>query len=107
MIKTYDYEVQKLYLELMLADAEVIVIPDQDSAGLTLFDRAAELGWSVAMPNWDSDVKDVEDAVNKYGRLFVIVDAIKTAQQGQIKINMSKKQQEHKIERLEYDKENS
>ena len=81
--------------------AEVIVIPDQDRAGLVLFDRAAELGWAVAMPNWDSDVKDVADAVQRYGRLFVIVDAIKTAQQGQIKINMAKKQQEHKIERLE------
>jgi hypothetical protein len=81
--------------------AEVIVIPDQDSAGLTLFDRAAELGWSVAMPNWDSDVKDVADAVQKYGKLFVVVDAIKTAQQGEIKIIMAKKQQEHKLQRLE------
>jgi DNA primase len=81
--------------------AEVIVIPDQDRAGLVLFDRAAELGWSVAMPNWDSNVKDVADAVQRYGRLFVIVDAIKTSQQGQIKINMAKKQQEHKLERLE------
>jgi hypothetical protein len=81
--------------------AEVIVIPDQDRAGLVLFDRAAELGWSVAMPNWDPDVKDVADAVLRYGRLFVIVDAIKTAQLGQIKINMAKKQQEHKLEILE------
>jgi len=81
--------------------AEVIVIPDQDRAGLVLFDRAAELGWSVAMPNWDSDVKDTADAVLRYGQLFVAVDAIKTAQQGQIKINMAKKQQEHKLERLE------
>jgi len=81
--------------------AEVIVIPDQDRAGLVLFDRAAELGWAVAMPNWESDVKDTADAVLRYGRLFVIVDAIKTAQQGQIKINMAKKQQEHKLQRLE------
>jgi hypothetical protein len=81
--------------------AEVIVIPDQDRAGLVLFDRAAELGWAVAMPNWDPDIKDVADAVQRYGRLFVIVDAIKTARQGQIKINMAKKQQEHKLERLE------
>jgi hypothetical protein len=81
--------------------AEVIVIPDQDSAGLTLFDRAAELGWSVAMPNWDPDVKDTADAVQRYGQLFVIVDAIKTAQQGEIKIIMAKKQQEHKLQRLE------
>ena len=85
--------------------AEVIVIPDQDSAGLVLFDRAAELGWSVAMPNWDDDVKDVAEAVQRYGKLFVIVDAIMTAQKGMIKINMAKKQQEHKLERIEYVKE--
>lgn len=85
--------------------AEVIVIPDQDQAGLVLFDRAAELNWSVAMPNWGDDVKDVADAVQRYGKLFVIVDAIKTAQKGAIKINMAKKQQEHKLERLENAKE--
>lgn len=85
--------------------AEVIVIPDQDKAGLVLFDRAAELNWSVAMPNWDDDVKDVADAVQRYGKLFVLVDAIKTAQKGEIKIKIAKNQQEHKMERLEYDKE--
>ena len=87
--------------------AEVIVIPDQDTAGLMLFDRAAELDWSISMPNWDSEIKDVADAVQRYGALFVIVDAIKTAQRGQIKIKMAKQQQEHKLQRLKYDKENS
>lgn len=71
--------------------AEVIVIPDQDRAGLVLFDRAAELGWSVAMPNWDPDVKDTADAVLRYGQLFVIVDAIKTATANPIKIEIEKR----------------
>lgn len=83
---------------------EVIVIPDQDRAGLVLFDRASELNWAVAMPTWDDDVKDVAEAVQRYGKLFVVVDAIKTAQRGSIKINMAKKQQEQKIERAEYEK---
>jgi hypothetical protein len=86
--------------------AEVIVIPDQDQAGLVLFDRAAELDWSIAMPNWEDDVKDVADAVQRYGKLFVIVDAIMSAQKGAIKINMAKKKQEQKLERLEYEKNN-
>jgi len=85
--------------------SEVIIIPDQDRAGLALFDRASELDWAVAMPNWDDDVKDVAEAVQRYGKLFVIVDAIMTAQKGAIKINMAKKQQEHKLEIIEYDKE--
>jgi len=38
---------------------EVIVIPDQDEAGLNLIKKAMEYGWSVAFPTWDNDVKDV------------------------------------------------
>jgi hypothetical protein len=80
--------------------SEVIVIPDQDRAGLNLFDRVSELGWSVASPNWDPGIKDSAEAVARYGRLFVSVDAIMTASSGSIKINMAKKQLEHKLERL-------
>lgn len=77
---------------------QVIVIPDQDNAGLNLFDRAIEYDWAVAMPNWDPDVKDTADAVKRYGKLFVIVDAIKTAEQGIIRINMAKHRQEQRLE---------
>ena len=77
---------------------EVIVIPDQDEAGLNLVKKAMEYGWSVAFPTWDNDVKDVAEAVNRYGKLFVTVDAIKTAQSGSIKINMAKKSFEKKVE---------
>ena len=77
---------------------EVIVIPDQDEAGLNLIKKAIEYGWSVAFPTWDHDVKDVAEAVNRYGKLFVVVDAIKTAQSGSIKINMAKKSFEKKVE---------
>lgn len=80
--------------------SQVVVIPDQDRAGLNLFDRAAELGWSVASPNWGDGIKDSADAVRQYGRLFVTVDAIMTASSGSIKINMAKKQLEYKLERL-------
>jgi hypothetical protein len=76
---------------------EVIVIPDQDEAGLNLIERAMSNDWSVAFPNWDDDVKDCADAVQKYGKLFVVVDAIKTAQRGEIKIKMAKKKLEQRI----------
>lgn len=81
--------------------SEVIVIPDQDEAGLNLIARAIENDWSVAFPTWDADVKDSADAVQKYGKLFVIVDAIKTAVKGQIKIQMAMKNLEHKLQRLD------
>ena len=79
---------------------EIIVIPDQDEAGLVLINKAMEYGWSVAFPNWDDDVKDVADAVSKYGRLFVTVDAIKTAQAGSIKISVAKKNLEARLEKI-------
>jgi hypothetical protein len=78
---------------------EIIVIPDQDEAGLNLINKAIEFGWSVAFPNWDDDVKDVAEAVTRYGKLFVTVDAIKTAQAGSIKLSMAKKNFEAKLEK--------
>jgi len=70
---------------------DVIVIPDQDRAGLTLIDQAAKLGWKVAFPTWEESVKDCADAVIKYGKLFVMVDAIKTATDNPVKIEIEKR----------------
>ena len=68
----------------------VILVPDQDKAGLVGIDQARALGWHVAFPNWDDDIKDSADAVKRYGKLFTIVDIIKTAVNGNIKINLMK-----------------
>lgn len=80
---------------------EVIVVPDQDMAGLTLIEQASKLGWKVAFPNWDDDVKDCADAVNKYGKLFTIVDAIKTATDNPAKIEIEKRKLSNKFAELE------
>jgi len=80
---------------------EIIVIPDQDRAGVNLIDKASELGWSVAFPTWEDDIKDVADAVDRYGKLFVAVDAIKTAQNHPAKINIAKLEHERKLERID------
>lgn len=84
-----------------LNSKEVIVIPDQDSAGINLIKKAMEYDWSVAFPNWDEGIKDAADAVKKYGKMFVIVDAIKTSNKGAIKISMMLKKFESKIIRKE------
>ena len=79
---------------------EVIVIPDQDEAGINLINKSIEYGWSVAFPNWEDDVKYIADAVIKYGKLFVMMDAIKTAQAGSIKLNMAKQKFKNKLEKI-------
>jgi hypothetical protein len=48
---------------------QIIVVPDRDKTGLKLCDRALELGYSVSLPNWEMDIKDVNDAVVRYGKL--------------------------------------
>ena len=80
---------------------EIIVIPDQDRAGLKLIDQVAKLGWKIAFPNWDNDVKDCADAVSKYGKLFTVVDIIKTATDNTAKIEIEKRKLQNKFTELE------
>jgi hypothetical protein len=71
-------------------DRQVIVVPDQDQSGLVLIDRAVELGWGVSIPNWP-DCKDVNDAVQRYGRLATILSILENAESSRIKIELRKK----------------
>jgi hypothetical protein len=71
---------------------EVIVVPDQDEAGMKLVDRAVELGWAVSMPEWPADVKDVNDAVIRWGRLATLITIMQARETSKIKIELRKKQ---------------
>ena len=71
---------------------EVIVVPDHDEAGMKLVDRAVELGWSVSMPDWPADVKDVNDAVIRWGRLATLLTIMQARETSRIKIELRKKQ---------------
>ena len=70
---------------------EVIVVPDQDEAGMKLVDRAVELGWAVSMPDWPPDVKDVNDAVIRWGRLATLLTIMQAKETSKIKIELRKK----------------
>jgi DNA primase len=70
---------------------EVVVVPDQDAAGMKLVDRAVELGWSVSMPEWPG-CKDVNDAVIKYGKLATLITILANKESSKIKIELRKKQ---------------
>lgn len=51
---------------------QIVVVPDADKAGNSLIQAAIDYGWGVSFPDWPSDVKDTNDAVSKWGRLFVL-----------------------------------
>jgi hypothetical protein len=78
-------------------EREVTVVPDHDEAGIKLVDRALELGWAVSIPNWPSGIKDVNDAVIKYGRVATLLSIFENRVQGKIKIDMARRHLRKKI----------
>ena len=76
---------------------EIIVVPDQDQAGLELVDRAIELGWAVSMPNWSTGIKDVNDAVMQLGRLGTLLTIMQAKETSRIKIELKRRHLEKRI----------
>jgi len=76
----------------------ITVVPDQDRAGLELIDRAVELGWAVSIPDWPADVKDVNDAVIKFGKLATLLAIMQARETSRIKIELRKKHLAKKIQ---------
>ena len=70
---------------------EIIVVPDQDEAGMKLVDRAVELGWAVSIPEWPDGIKDVNDAVIRLGRLGTLLIILEAKETSKIKIEMRRK----------------
>jgi hypothetical protein len=76
---------------LSTLNRQIIVVPDQDKTGMNLIDRALELGYQVSLPNWGKDIKDVNDAVVKYGKLPTLISILQNATNSKIKIEMMRK----------------
>jgi hypothetical protein len=81
---------------------EVIVVPDFDVqvdsntgrkkwAGAKLIDQALEYGWAVSYPVWNETCKDVNEAVQKHGKLFVLKTILAAKETGRLKIELRKK----------------
>lgn len=51
---------------------EKVYIPDKRGNGRMAAEQALQLGWSVSTPDVGTDVKDMNDAIKKYGRLYVM-----------------------------------
>jgi hypothetical protein len=73
---------------------EVIVVPDRDKPGAKMLKTAIDNNWSASLPPWGDDIKDVADAVKKYGRLYVLATILHYKVHGEIKINLLKKKLE-------------
>jgi hypothetical protein len=79
---------------LTALNKEIIVVPDRDRPGAKMLKSAITNEWSASLPPWGDDVKDVADAVKKYGRLYVLATILHYKVSGEIKINLMKKKLE-------------
>jgi len=70
---------------------DVIVVPDRDPAGYKLIEQAIELGWSVSLPDWDTDINDIGDAVAKHGRLYALHRIVSCVETSPLKIRLRAK----------------
>jgi len=73
---------------------EVIVVPDRDRAGAKMLKAATDHNWSVSLPPWEDDVKDVADAVKRYGRLYTLSTILHYRVSGEINLHLMKKKLE-------------
>lgn len=73
---------------LSTLNRKIIVVPDHDKSGMNTCDQALNLGYDVSIPNWDHDIKDVNDAVRRYGKIPTILSIIQCATQNRIKIEI-------------------
>lgn len=90
---TISIEQQELLRRL---NRTIIIVPDQDYSGLELCDQAMSLGYRISLPEWGMNdkgkyIKDVNEAVIKYGRLPVLLSIIQSATNSRIKIEMRRK----------------
>lgn len=70
---------------------DIIVVPDRDSKGKKLAEQAMDLGWQVSMPDWDVDINDIGDAVQRYGRLYTLYSIASAAESSHLKIKLRMK----------------
>jgi hypothetical protein len=72
-------------------DKRVVLLPDRDENGAKTVEQALDLGWSVSMPDWDPSIKDANDAVSAYGRIYTLRSIIESAENSAVKIRLRMK----------------
>ena len=81
---------------------KIIVVPDQDKSGMEVINKALDYGFYISIPEWDEGVKDVNDAVIKYGKLPTLLSILQSASNSKAKIEIRRKQLGRQIQRIRH-----
>jgi hypothetical protein len=70
---------------------DIYVVPDRDKAGSKLVEQAIDRGWHVSLPDWEDEINDIGEAVEKYGRLYTLYSIASAAESSPLKIRLKAK----------------
>jgi hypothetical protein len=98
-VSTQTNDISEQQAELIEAlGREVIVVPDFDKhvnkqgkevwPGQQTINRAIEYGWAVSFPIWKDTAKDINHAVELYGKLFVMKAILDARESNPLKIKL-------------------
>jgi hypothetical protein len=82
-------EKQRILIDRL--DKQVIVLPDRDPSGIKMVQQALDYGYGVSFPNWDDGIKDANDALKHYGRLYTLYSIINSVETSELKIRLRMK----------------
>lgn len=68
-----------------------VVVPDRDKDGQRTVEQAIENKWAVSMPDWADDIKDSNDAIRRYGKLYTVYSIINSIEHYDLKIKLKAK----------------
>ena len=69
-------------------DKQIVLLPDFDKSGMDTVNVAVRNGWAVSFPEWEDDIKDASDAVQRYGRLFTVKSVLQSIETNATKIKI-------------------
>ena len=70
---------------------DIYVVPDRDRAGSKLVEQAIDKGWGVRLPEWDKDITDIGECVDRHGRLYTLHSIVSAAEVSPLKIRLRAK----------------
>lgn len=70
---------------------DIIVVPHWDHPGRKLIQNSIDYNWNVSFPIWSETCKDINEAVIKYGKLFVLKTIIDSVETNPVKIKLKAK----------------
>lgn len=80
-------------------DKEVIVVPDRDAPGAKMITAAINNDWNISLPPWGDDVKDVAEAMRRYGKLYTLAAIIHYKEHNKLKMELLKKKLESLVDK--------